>query len=70
MDQLLNGRWGGGTELGCFLRMYPGVRRIVVWEFRNESSVDVMTVADVPVPNDSSQSFRETQLILRGALKE
>jgi hypothetical protein len=35
--------------------MFPGVRRIVVWEFRDEKTVDVMTVVDVPVPiNDSA----------------
>ena len=55
MDRLLNERWGGGRELSCFVRMFPGVRRIVVWEFRDEKTVDVMTVVDVPVPiNDSA----------------
>jgi hypothetical protein len=55
LDRLLNEKWGGGRELGCFVRMFPGVRRIVVWEFRDEKTVDVMTVVDVPVPiNDSA----------------
>ena len=47
-------RWGGGRELGCFVRMYPGVRRIIVWGFKDAKTVDVTTVVDVPVPNDSS----------------
>ena len=54
MDRLLNEKWGGGRELSCFVRMFPGVRRIVVWQFQDEKTVDVMTVVDVPVPNDSA----------------
>jgi hypothetical protein len=50
----LNEKWGGGRELGCFVRMYPGVRRIVVWSFKDAKTVDVLTVVDVEVSNDSS----------------
>ena len=49
LDELLAGGWGGGRELGCFLRMQAGVRRIVVWGFQTSTSLDCLNVEELKV---------------------
>jgi hypothetical protein len=49
LEKLIAGAWGGGRELGCFLRMQSGVRRIVVWGFKTATSLECVNVEEMKV---------------------
>ena len=49
LGKLLAGAWGQGRQLGCFLRMHAGVRRIVVWGFKTRTSLEFVNVEEMKV---------------------